>query len=64
MNNSKSTINELIKKALQNMTSTVTTLVENNPTVPKNTTKIDQLKAENFRLNRQVQVLSSEQGKL
>ena len=63
-NNLKETIDKFMKEAIQSLTSDSTKLISNNPVVQKNWAEIQDLKVENTRLAKQVQVLSSEQSKL
>ena len=63
-NNLKETIDKSMKEAIQSLTSDSTKLISNNPVVQKNQAEIQDLKVENVRLTKQVQVLSSEQSKL
>ena len=63
-NNLKEIIDKSMKEAIQSLTSESTKLISNNPVVQKNQTEIQNLKVENARLTKQVQVLSSEQSKL
>ena len=62
--NMKTIIESSFKEAMQNMTMTVTTLVRADPVILKNCSEISNLKEENAQLNKQVQYLSSEHGKL
>ena len=63
-NNLKDTIDKSMKEAIQSLTSDSAKLISNNPVVQKNRAEIQDLKMENARLTKQVQVLSSEQSKL
>ena len=63
-NNLKKTIDKSMKEAIQSLTSDSAKLISSNPVVQKNWTEIQNLKVENARLTKQVQVLSSEQSKL
>ena len=63
-NNLKETIDKSMKEAIQSLTLDSTKLISNNPVVQKNRAEIQNLKVENARLTKQVQVLSSEQSKL
>ena len=63
-NNLKETIDKSMKEAIQSLTSDSAKLISSNPVVQKNRTEIQNLKVENARLTKQVQVLSSEQSKL
>ena len=63
-NNLKDTIDKSMKEAIQSLTSDSAKLISNNPIVQKNQAEIQDLKTENARLTKQVQVLSSEQSKL
>ena len=63
-NNLKESIDQSMKEAIQSLTSDSAKLISNNPVVQTNRAEIQDLKAENARLTKQVQVLSSEQSKL
>ena len=63
-NNLKDTIDKSMKEAIQSLTSDSAKLISNNPVVQKSRAEIQDLKMENMRLTKQVQVLSSEQSKL
>ena len=59
-NNLKESINKSMKDAIQTLTSLNSNLVSSNLIVQKNISEVKTLKAENARLTKQVQVLSSE----
>ena len=61
-NNLKETIDKSMKEAIQSLTLDSAKLISNNLVVQKNRTEIQNLKVENARLTKQVQVLSSEQS--
>ena len=63
-NNLKQTIDQSMKEAMQTLTSQSAQTISNNPTVQQNCREIRNLKEENVRLTKQVQVLSSKQNKL
>ena len=63
-NNLKHTIDQSMKEAIQTLTAQSAQIISNNPTVKQNCNEIQNLKEENARLTKQVQVLSSEQNKL
>ena len=63
-NNLKHTIDQSMKEAIQTLTSQSAQIISNNLTVQQNCHEIRNLKEENARLTKQVQVLSSEQNKL
>ena len=63
-NNLKHTIDQSMKEAIQTLTAQSAQIISNNPMVQQNCNKIWNLKEENARLTKQVQVLSSEQNKL
>ena len=63
-NNLKESIDKSMKEAIQSLTSDSAKLISNNPVVQKNQAEIQDLKVENARLTKEVQVLSSEQSKL
>ena len=62
--NLKDTIDKSMKEAIQTLTSCNLNLVSGNPIVQKTSNEVRVLKAENARLTKQVQVLSSKQNKL
>ena len=62
--NLKHTIDQSMKEAIQTLTNHSAQTISNNPTVKRNCHEIQNLKEENARLMKQVQVLSSEQNKL
>ena len=53
-----------MKEAIQSLTSQSAQTISNHPTVQQNCCEIRNLKEENARLTKQVQILSSEQNKL
>ena len=55
-NNLKETIDKSMKEAIQSLTSDSAKLISSNPVVQKNWTEIQNLKVENTRLTKQVQV--------
>ena len=63
-NNLKHTIDQSMKEAIQSITSQSAQTISNHLTVQQNCREIRNLKDENTRLTKQVQVLSSEQNKL
>ena len=63
-NNLKHTINQSMKEAIQSLTSQSAQTISNHPTVQQNCREIRNLKEENAKLTKQVQILSSEQIKL
>ena len=63
-NNIRSTIDASIKDALKVMQTTICTAVQNNLTIKSHSEEIQGLKNENLRLNRKVQQLTAEQGRL
>ena len=63
-NNIRSTINASIKDTLKVMQTTICTAVQNNPTIKSHSEEIQGLKNENLRLNRKVQQLTAEQGRM
>ena len=63
-NNLRDTIDKSMKKAIQSLTLDSVKLISNNLVVQKNKAEIQDLKMENARLTKQIQVLSSEQSKL
>ena len=63
-NNIRSTIDASIKDALKVMQSTICTVVQNNPTIKSHSEEIQGLKNENLRLNRKVQQLTAEHGRM
>ena len=65
LNNSiKSTIDTLIKDALKVMQTSFNAVVEKNPIIQSHSTELKSLKDENSRLNRKVQQLTTEQGRM
>ena len=63
-NNIRSTINASIKDALKVMQTTICTAVQNNPTIKSHSEEIQGLKNKNLRLNRKVQQLTAEHGRM
>ena len=63
-NNIKSTIDTSIKDALKVMQTSFNAVVEKNPTIQSHSTELKSLKDENSRLNRKVQQLTAEQGRM
>ena len=63
-NNLKHTIDQSMKEAIQSLTSQSAQTISNHPTVQQNCHEIRNLKEENAKLTKQVQVLSSKQNKL
>ena len=62
--NIRSTIDTSIKDALKVMQTTICTAVQNNPVIQSHSSEIKDLREENFRLNRKVQQLTAEQGRM
>ena len=58
-NNLKHTIDQSMKEAIQSLTSQSAQTISNQPTVQQNFHEIQNLKEENTRLTKQVQILSS-----
>ena len=63
-NNIRSTIDSSIKDALKVMQNSLNTTVEKNPIVHSHSIELKNLRDENLRLNRKVQQLTSEQGRM
>ena len=63
-NNIRSTIDASIKDALKVMQTTICTAVQNNPTIKSHSEEIQGLKNKNLRLNRKVQQLTAEHGRM
>ena len=63
-NNIRSTIDTSIKDALKVIQTSLNTVVENNATVHSHSVELKDLRDENFRLNRKVQQLTAEQGRM
>ena len=63
-NNIRSTIDASIKDALKVMQATICTAVQNNPTIKSHSEEIQGLRSENLRLNRKVQQLTEEHGRM
>ena len=63
-NNIRSTIDSSIKDALKVMQNSLNTTVEKNPIIHSHSIELKNLKDENSRLNRKVQQLTSEQGRM
>ena len=63
-NNLKHTIDQSMKEAIQSLTSQSAQTISNHPTVQQNCREIRNLKEENAKLTKQVQILSSKQNKL
>ena len=62
--NIRSTIDTLIKEALQVMQTSICSAVQNNPQIKTHSIELKGLREENIRLNRRVQQLSAEQAKM
>ena len=62
--NIKNTIDPSIKDALKVMQTSFNSVAEKNPTIRSHSTEIRNLKDENSRLNRKVQQLMAEQGRM
>ena len=63
-NNIRSTIDSSIKDALKVMQNSLNTTVEKNPIIHSHSLELKNLKDENLRLNRKLQQLTSEQGRM
>ena len=63
-NNLKNTIDQSMKEVIQSLTSQSAQTISNHPTVQQNCREIRNLKEENAKLTKQVQILSSKQNKL
>ena len=63
-NNIRNTIDASIKDTLKVMQATICTAVQNNPTIKSHSEEIQRLRSKNLRLNRKVQQLTEEHGRM
>ena len=63
-NNIKSTIDTSIKDALKVIQTSFNAVIEKNPIIQSHSTELKSLRDENSRLNRKVQQLTTEQGRM